>query len=207
MKRLTSLLIAFLLACASAARSESPADVSEVDMSLLDYVSHVYGGPVAGRHYAPLAFVVDPAGHIAALVSGTVDRRDPNGIPPSGRELIAALKQGKTIGFNENDAKLRRQGFLRAFTSARLKVSGIAASDPTIILIRNPDMVGSESGQILNPLDKEWDESLRESFREINASAKLLVIRLTFPNQQTDGSTLMQESGCEGNRCKTSQQQ
>ena len=183
MKPFRALFVLIMLMGAAMARAESPADVAEVRMPILEYVVHIYGRITSGRHHAPVAFVVGPNNRITSLVSGTVRSRSDKQIPPRGPAMVSAMQDGKTIGFTEAEVNRLAPRFLLAFESALTKAPGHVASESTVVLIRNDNFGGSESGETLNPLDQDWDVTLRSDFKKINPSAKLLVIRLINPDQ------------------------
>ncbi|MBK8286474.1 MAG: hypothetical protein IPK97_17290 [Ahniella sp.] len=87
------------------------------------------------------------------------------------------------MGFTEAEVKKLGPRFLIAMDAAVAKVPSHDFSVSTVVLIRNANMGNDESGAPLNPLDQEWDETLRSDFTKIHPLAKLLVIRLVFPDQ------------------------
>lgn len=177
------LLLTLTLVFPGPSRTAPPEGVTEVTMPILDYGILIHGGLVAGRHYAPMAFRVDGQGKLVALVAGTVASMQSKETPPLGQDLVRALQQGRTVGFS--DAEVRKLGprFLAAFEAGLAQVPDAKPAKPTIVLIRNSEIRDPKTGETFSLVDQEWEKTLRKNFRKIDPSARLLVIRLVFPEQ------------------------
>lgn len=183
MKLLALLLLTLTLVLPGPSRSAAPEGVTEVTLPILDYGILVHGGMVAGRHYAPLAFRVDGQGKLVALVAGTVANMQSEETPPLGQDLVRALQQGRTVGFSDAEVKKLGPRFLAAFEAGLAKVRDADPSKPTIVLIRNSEIRDPSTGETFSVVDQEWQKTLRQDFSKIDPLARLLVIRLVFPEQ------------------------
>jgi len=202
MKLISTLLATMALLGVGSTRAELSKDVTETTMPIMEFVTHVLGGPVAGRHYAPLAFVVGTDSKIQSLVSGTVADLRGAERSPTGSEMVSALQHAETIGFDSAEVANLGPRFLALFEAGLKQASIPSGSQPMVVFVRNPDMGNGRAGASPNALDEDWEAALRQDFKRIHPNARLLIVRLVFPTQASAPPAAGLGDGCASKLCQ-----